>query len=372
MSKAVNNIITIRKENISLANEAFAELMRKTEHILNSESKENPQKYKTISATQLETISLNTLKKACSDTPFNPDNIELVSGQSFPDIVADRYYGVEVKSTTKNHWMSTGSSMVESTRHEDVENIYMLFGKLGGNPPEFKCRPYQDVLYDIAVTHSPRYLINMELAEGHSIFAKMHTSYDELRTSSDSINRVRRYYREKALLEKKDEMPWWLTSEMEEQAMPFNIRMWNSLSGTERKILLAKCLILFPEILSPVRNAKKYNQATLWLCSYCQVVMPNIRDVFTAGGKIVSVDDKDLDVPVAQIFKTIVDNAGMVKSLLESGEEDMIALIKEFNPELLNGGLYDNWLRCCMGIADSYRVPIIEWIDKKPKFRLSK
>ena len=79
----------------------------------------------------------------------------------------------------------------------------MLFGKLGGTPPEFKCKPYQDCLYDIAVTHSPRYLINMELEKNETIFSKMGTTYDDLRTSPDSIEQVRNYYRNKALRENK-------------------------------------------------------------------------------------------------------------------------------------------------------------------------
>ena len=46
----------------------------------------------------------------------------------------------------------------------------MLFGKLGGKTAEFKCRPYEDCLSDIAVTHSPRYLINMELTKEQDYF----------------------------------------------------------------------------------------------------------------------------------------------------------------------------------------------------------
>ena len=85
----------------------------------------------------------------------------------------------------------------------NVDDIYMLFGKLGGNVPQFKCRPYQDVLYDIAVTHSPRYLINMEIESKDTIFSKMGTTYDEFRVSPDSISKVRKYYRELAVQKKR-------------------------------------------------------------------------------------------------------------------------------------------------------------------------
>lgn len=72
----------------------------------------------------------------------------------------------------------------------------LVIGKLGGNPPEFRCRPYQEVLSDIAVTHSPRYLINMELQHGETIFDKMNTTYDEFRTTENNIAKVREYYYE--------------------------------------------------------------------------------------------------------------------------------------------------------------------------------
>ena len=170
------NIIAIRKQDVQRANEAFSSLMQKTENCLNERSLENPEWYKNLTAKGLEKESHDVIKLSCVDTPFNPDEVILVSGQKFPDIIADKYYGVEVKSTNKDHWKSTGSSIVESTRDEYVENIYMLFGKLGGNPPQFKCRPYEDVLYDIAVTHSPRYLIDMEFDKGSTIFSKMNTS----------------------------------------------------------------------------------------------------------------------------------------------------------------------------------------------------
>ena len=145
MDKA-NNIIAIRKIDIQKANEAFANLMEKTERILNVDSINEPNKYKNISPSKLEHLSAEKIKEACFETPFCPENIILVSGQKFPDIITEKYYGVEVKSTQSNSWTSTGSSIIESTRDELVENIYMLFGKLGGNPPEFKCRPYDVVL----------------------------------------------------------------------------------------------------------------------------------------------------------------------------------------------------------------------------------
>ncbi|WP_212744209.1 hypothetical protein [Maribacter sp. ACAM166] len=48
------------------------------------------------------------------------NSIELIGGQKFPDIVAKKFYGIEVKTTTQNHWKTTGNSVLESTRVDDV------------------------------------------------------------------------------------------------------------------------------------------------------------------------------------------------------------------------------------------------------------
>ena len=43
-----NNIVAIRKRDITLAYEAFVDLMSATENIINTEARENPQKYKEL------------------------------------------------------------------------------------------------------------------------------------------------------------------------------------------------------------------------------------------------------------------------------------------------------------------------------------
>lgn len=368
-----NNIIAIRKRDITLAHQAFVDLMERTEMILNTEAKANPDDYKRLNSRTLEPCAVEKIKLACANSPFNADEVKLVSGQSFPDIVAEKYYGIEVKSTKEDHWTSTGSSIVETTRIENVDDIYMLFGKLGGKVPQFKCRPYQDVLYDIAVTHSPRYLIDMTLKENETIFSKMGTTYDEFRTSPDNMEQVRHYFKERARRRNKKEMPWWITSENVESAHSFNIKLWNTLEIWEKRELQAKCMILFPEALNPARSATKYNNITLWLCSYNQVVNPNIRDLYSAGGKITHVNGTRLDSPAAQVFNIIVDYSDEIKAILDHPTSEMLMMIKDFNHYLLRAdNMYEAWLNQCCIFADKNHVPLREWIENKPTFLFSK
>ena len=365
-------IISIKNREINSVNKAFAEFMGLSEKEFNNRSKNNPKLYKGLSPSKLEEVARDLLKEVAPMTPFKPEDITLVAGHRFPDIMATDYCGVEVKSTKEDKWTSIGSSIVESTRNITVENIYMLFGKLGGSLPEFRLRPYQDCLSEIAVTHSPRYLINMELAKNETIFSKMGTTYDELRTSPEVIDKVRRYYRNKAKVENKIEMPWWITADNIESSQSFNITLWNTLPDIVKDDLQTKCMILFPEALNPARSQTKYNQTTLWLCSYNQVIVPNIRDFYSAGGKITHVNGKSIRPNAPQVFARIVKFADMIKKALNDPTREMIMLIRDYNPQLLRGGnLYQNWLRICLQYAEKEKVPLEEWIEEKPIFTFS-
>lgn len=373
MSNRDENLVAIHKRDIHSVSKAFAEFMALSEKEFNKRSHNNPSLYKGLSPSRLEEVTRDLLKDVAPMTPFRPEDITLVSGHSFPDIMATNYCGVEVKSTKDDKWTSIGSSIVESTRNATVENIYMLFGKLGGNPPEFKLRPYQDCLSEIAVTHSPRYLINMELTQQETIFAKMGTTYELLRTSGNAIEQVRHYYRDKAIKEHKLEMPWWITSENVDSSQSFNIRLWNTLHDDVKKDLQAKCMILFPEALSPIQSQTKYNQTTLWLCSYNQVIVPNIRDFYSAGGKITHVNGKAINPQAAQIFARIVKFADKIRFQLTYPTKELTMLIEDYNPQLLKGGnLYKNWLNICLKYAETAKVPLEQWIEEKPSFTFSR
>ena len=51
----------------------------------------------------------------------------------FPDITLG-LYGIEVKFTKGDSWRSVANSVFESTRDASVTNIYVVYGKLGGQP----------------------------------------------------------------------------------------------------------------------------------------------------------------------------------------------------------------------------------------------
>ena len=107
----------------------------------------------------------------------------------------------------------------------------MTFGKLGGQV-QFLSRPYEECLYDIKATHMPRYVIDMKLKPGHTIFDKMGIPYDTLRQMKDPVRRVSEYYRSNL---KPGESLWWIGGA---EDSPSVIRPWDALSILEKRTLV--------------------------------------------------------------------------------------------------------------------------------------
>jgi len=334
------NIISIRQRDLNSADLAFAEFMSLTEKCLNERTENDNKLYKKCNGSELEKVALNVLRDVAPSTPFRPENIELVSGARFPDIVAEHFYGVEVKSTKDNNWKSTGSSIVESTRIDDISRIYMLFGKLGGNPAQFKCKPYENCLYNIAVTHSPRYLIDMELDEHNepNIFDKINIPYDRFRLYDEKskITKVREFYKQKALEKGKLEMPWW----MGEEGTSINLSFYNDLDRIEKDKIDIRMFVLFPCIFN-----SEFKPAALWLCNRYALLCPNMRDLFTAGGKVKKLGEIELPESVPQIVNRLYRFRKEITALLKHPDNSLVQDINDYwSISCPKKSYYKHWL----------------------------
>lgn len=255
----------------------FDALLNKTLVSLAAESKQKQEEYLTLLGNKFEERVFAHMNEQARGTSFE-DSIELISGQKFPDIIANKYYGIEVKTTKQDHWTTTGNSVLEGTRIDGIERIYMLFGKMV-RPVEFRCRLYEECLSDVVVTHSPRYQIDMNLDAGRSIFDKLGITYENLRASTNPIRPITDYYRQ---FLKPGEEVWWLDQD-ESVAKDLIIKLWNNLDIETRKQYMIKSMVLFPEIFS--NRPDKFNKLAIWLVNFESIVCPNVRDVFTAGGQ---------------------------------------------------------------------------------------
>ncbi|MEA5259826.1 hypothetical protein VB264_18660 [Arcicella aquatica] len=290
----------------------FYSLLNSTIDELNVHAQKKSQKVSTLLGRNLEPYVKDVMTDLAVGTSFE-NSIELIGGQKFPDIVAKNYYGIEVKTTTQNHWKTTGNSVLESTRVDNVERIFMLFAKLA-SPIEFRCRPYQEVLSEVVVTHSPRYLIDMNLEEGKTIFDKIQIPYDTLRKKENPIKPIVDYYKTKL---KPGEELWWMDTENNSKPSNIVIRIWNNLSFQEKQALKNRAMVYFPELFG--NSNDKFSRLAIWFVTREAVVCPNVRDLFTAGGKNDYIIGKKNHQKVPRIFLNLFDNiSNIVETIIQT------------------------------------------------------
>lgn len=192
--------------------------------------------------------------------------------------------------------------MFENTRVASVNNIYIYFAKLT-NPAQFKYRSYSECLYDIAVTHSPRYLIDMNLKKGESIFDKMNVSYDCLRGSANPVKPFIEYFKKNIV---PGEEPWWINSD-ERILLNSKFFLFSELSEENKNKILIESMAFFPEIFG--NNPKKYHNLARWLAARHGIVDSSLRDRFSAGGQVNLKIGKNSYSNIPRIYKNLQENA---------------------------------------------------------------
>lgn len=105
--------------------------------------------------------------------------------------------------------------------------------------------------------------------------------YDTLRKKENPIKPIVNYYKSKL---KAGEELWWMDSENGNTASNIVIRIWNNLSQSEKQDIKNRSMIYFPELFG--NRSDKFNRIAVWLATRQSIVCPNIRDLFTAGGKV--------------------------------------------------------------------------------------
>lgn len=226
--------------------------------------------------------------------------IEYIGGHKFPDIVArindKQALGVEVKtiSTRNSAWKIMGGSIMESTRIPDVRRIHVFCAKQ--NPFEIKYRPFEECVEDVAVTHSPRYMLDMNVTTENSLFRKLGKSYDEIRRMKNPFEAFKSYMvdaRKEKRSSTTDENLWWFSPNVDEfskldldeekfasSLVNSKVKFWNRLSLEEKRKIRVEMLVAAPDVVEG-----NYEYACQWLLQTKGVVCPSFRDNFSAGGR---------------------------------------------------------------------------------------
>jgi hypothetical protein len=259
----------------------------------------NGEAFEDIVCSELNNISVNTaFARTFEKTPK----------LAFPDIVAKiqekHWIGIEVKTSQKD-WKCFGNSIFESTRINDVSDIYVFFAKFS-KPLECKWGEYAQCIETINITHAPRYQINMELACQHKtpVFDTMGISYEQFRrlSISEQMHYVR--HLKKSQLGR-DAALWWLPDSLDIEASEKKlvITLFNELDKSKQHTLVGQGLILFPELFKK-QSSTKYHRLIKWLAAEHGIVSHSIRDAFSSGGQYtLRIHGKTVQAP--KIYKTL-------------------------------------------------------------------
>jgi hypothetical protein len=205
----------------------------------------------------------------------------------FPDIAVGEF-GVEVKFTAKDTWRSVANSVFETFRNQEVNFVYVIFGKMGGTP-EVKWDSYDDCVIHVRTSHVPRF--ELEIDANSSLFEKMKISYNEF--SALPIEKKMHYIRDYAKKRLKNgERLWWLEEKAEpEHTLPIQVRLYIDLPPEEKRRLRAEATLLCPKVVAGSRVKNKYNDVAMYLLTYHGILVSQARDLFSAGS-VAHVDDK--------------------------------------------------------------------------------
>lgn len=237
--------------------------------------------------------------------------VEQTGAQSFPDIIIGGSYGIEVKYTKSQKWQSMGNSIFEGTLRKEVTNsIYLVFGRKVEKEIETRFKKYEECLADIKVTHSPRFLIDMDI-ENESILNAIGVTYNTFKDLPDAEKSKKLKEHVKGNLAEGETL-WWMDDNQEEGISP-KIKEYRKLDSYQKQNIIIESFILFPEVFS--KSTTKYLGLSVYLLQEYQIVSSSLRDAFTAGGQADLVIG-NLPYKVGKIYKKLYDNAKELENRL--------------------------------------------------------
>ena len=259
----------------------------------------------------------------------------------FPDIAAGPF-GVEVKFTTQDTWRSVANSIFETFRNKDVDHIYVVYGKMGGEP-SVKWQLYQNCVIHVRTSHVPRF--ELEIGASVSLFDQLNIRYNDfsMLPLEKKMHFIRNYARSRL---KEGERLWWLEEKDEpEHSLPIQVRLYIELSPFEKRRLRAEAALLCPQILSGSRVKNKYNDAALFLLTYHGVLASQARDLFSAGSVAMRSDSTRGGL---YIQRALVD---IENEMIEAANRMEMALFIEYWGESVNAeNRISHWLK----LADKF------------------
>lgn len=306
----------------------FIEILNSTADAITSAAKRGDSDFLRVTGDTFEPYVAKLVSRIIDIKKLNIEVKYTEGSHIFPDIVlvfsSGKKYGIEVKCTVSKGkgWKINGNSVMGSTKEPNVEKTYILFGKLVAGQYEVRTREYEKCVADVVVTHSPRYKIDMDIAEGDTFFDKSKISYKEINDSKNPIGLITDYF------SKTGASAWWLSV-----SSPAAVKQFSNLDSESQKKLIAYGFVHFPELFSNSRT--KFQRLVKWLVMEQSISDACIRDKYTAGGKVTIGSFDDLPrimqrlIDVEEEFKAELSSCDSEQLNVDWGEESIPTSLKE-------------------------------------------
>ena len=221
---------------------------------------------------EFEDSVFRAMKQAADGTVFS-GKIRKTNPGEFPDITAGRYYGVEAKQIHKDSTRTRGNSIFEGTRTGGVESVYLVMCWNASQQSKVAWRKYEDAIAGVVITHSPRYLLDVQLEQDEKLFDKLGLPYDEFR----NLNQPGMMKKVRELYAGQDDNLWWI--ETRDRAP---MQHFEALDNATKHRLIGEAFFLCPVVFGDDMRRKYATPMAYWLSQgFASQV---IRDKFTSSG----------------------------------------------------------------------------------------
>ena len=313
-----------------------------------------------------EEFCVSLLKKAAVSFGIDPEVVVHHGGHTFPDVsIAGTKIGIELKGSRSGHAF-LGNSVIASTMLPGLEKIYVFYWiddkKIIGYRDYFEC------VSGAQVTHSPRFVLDIEADSIECIFGN---APDKVGTISDvcfgesGINhkKIISWMRDQAIANGRD--GWWINESSDadvEVNGTFSIRRYTEISNSKRESLMKTAFLCFPGVLK--RGSRMYDGVLMWCLSTRNVLL--YRDAFSAGGRrpvnLPKLTPKPILLP-AVVSRAIDDlssaaeiNLSEIEEIHRRSFQDIGELRMFIFQQIVNNDL----------VADMYNEAISEMLNPKP------
>ena len=237
------------------------------------------------SSKENEEFCVLILKEATVLQGFDPERIIHHGGHTFPDVsIAGTKIGIELKGSRSGHTF-LGNSVIASTMLPDLEKIYVFYWI--DDQKIFGYRDYFECVSGAQVTHSPRFVLDIEADSTECIFGN---TPDKVGTISDicfgksGINhkKIIDWMRDLAIANGR--IGWWINDSSDEDieaSGSLSIRRYTEIPSDQRGSLMKTAFLCFPGVLK--RGSRMYDGVLMWCLSTRNVLL--YRDAFSAGGR---------------------------------------------------------------------------------------